>query len=253
MWKDRKKLFRKAAAIAEKTVAKIISDPKSGDSFDPLKGSISQVSWEKLGFPIPPAPQKKTGELTAQAAIPRKWVLAKSGPADPPMIQFRFPAPLDNYAGEVTSGKGELLFSENLKVDEAKGFIEVDTRNSITMGEPVLDEAIRGSMLLYTKKYPSTKFVIDSITSEGRQIAYGRLNPASVTGTFTLKGKSVPLTSTAEFEPIIDENGKPRLLIRGKFKIDLRVFKIEGADGPAPARHTLLFDVNFILKANDEI
>jgi hypothetical protein len=28
---------------------------------------------------------------------------------------------------------------------------------------------------------------------------------------------------------------------------------IEGADGPAPAKHTLLFDVNFKLRANDEI
>jgi hypothetical protein len=55
----------------------------------------------------------------------------------------------------------------------------------------------------------------------------------------------------AEFEPIIDDSGKPRLLIRATFNIDLRVFKIEGADGPAPARHTLIFDVNFILKADD--
>jgi len=51
-----------------------------------------------------------------------------------------------------------------------------------------------------------------------------------------------------EFEPVIGEDGKPRLLIRGAFKIDLRVFNIEGADGPAPARHILLLDLNFILK-----
>jgi hypothetical protein len=117
--------------------------------------------------------------MAVRATIPRKWALTKSGPEDPPMIQFRFPAPLDNYAGEVTSGKGEFVLPESLRVDGAKGFIEVDTRNSITMGEPILDETIRG-----------------------------------------------------------------------RFKIDLRVFKIEGTDGSAPARHTLLFDVNFILKAN---
>ena len=51
-----------------------------------------------------------------------------------------------------------------------------------------------------------------------------------------------------EIEPILGEDGKPRLLIHGTFKIDLRTFNIEGADGPAPARHTLLFDLNFILQ-----
>jgi hypothetical protein len=251
LWKDRKALFQKAAAAAEQTVANIISDPQSGDSFNPLQNSISQVSWQKLGFPIPPAPQTKAVNLTVQGPIPRKWILTKSGPADPPMIQFRFPAPLDHYTGEVTSGKGELLLPESLQMDGAKGFIEVDTRDSITMGEPVLDEVIGGSMFLYVKEYPTAKFVIDSINSEGQPISYARMTPAGVSGTFLLKGKRVPLRSMAEFEPIIDDSGKPRLLIRATFNIDLRVFKIEGADGPAPARHTLIFDVNFILKADD--
>ena len=70
------------------------------------------------------------------------------------MIQFRFPAPLDNYAGEVTAAKGEFALAEDLMVDGARGFIE----------------------------------------------------------------------------------------------IDLRTFNIEGADGPAPARHMLLLDLNFVLK-----
>jgi len=63
-----------------------------------------------------------------------------------------------------------------------------------------------------------------------------------------LKGKKIALNAKMEFEPVIGEDRKPRLLIRGAFKIDLRVFNIEGADGPAPARHMLLFDLNFILK-----
>ena len=164
------------------------------------------------------------------------------------MIQFRFPAPLDNYAGEVKSAKGEFSLSKNLKLDSAAGFIEIDTRTAITMGDPVLDEAIQGSMLLYTKNFPGAGFVVENITGDGLPLAYGRLSPAAVTGIFTLKGKKIPLSSRMEFEPVLGEDGKPRLLIRGAFKIDLRVFNIEGADGPAPARHILLFDLNFILK-----
>jgi polyisoprenoid-binding protein YceI len=247
-WKDRKNIFRKAGALAEQTVAKIISNPQSGDSFDPIKKNVSDISWQKLGFTLPQAPQKKAITTGAQLTLPHEWVLTPSGPADPPMIQFRFPAPLDNYAGEVTSGKGELIFPADLHPNGAKGFIEIDTGSSITMGDPVLDEAIRGSIMLNTKIYPTSKFIIESVAGENQPIVFGQLTAAQIQGRFTLKGKTVPLTSMAEIEPVIADNGKPHLLIRSTFKIDLRTFEIEGADGPAPARHTLLFDANFKLK-----
>jgi polyisoprenoid-binding protein YceI len=247
-WQDHHNLFQQAAAVMEDTVARIIQEPESGDSFDPVGKNTPQTNWESIGFPLPQAPKEKTATSSVSAAIPQNWILTKPGPDDPPMIQFRFPAPLDNYAGEVKSAKGEFSLSKNLKLDSAAGFIEIDTRTAITMGDPVLDEAIQGSMLLYTKNFPGAGFVVENITGDGLPLAYGRLSPAAVTGIFTLKGKKIPLSSRMEFEPVLGEDGKPRLLIRGAFKIDLRVFNIEGADGPAPARHILLFDLNFILK-----
>jgi polyisoprenoid-binding protein YceI len=247
-WNDRGRLFQEASALMEKEVTQIINNPESGDSFDPIKTDIPQKSWEQIGFPLPPTPAAKTAELTALTRIPTNWVLTKSGPDEPPMIQFRFPAPLDNYTGEVLAAKGELTLPQSLIVSGATGSIEIDTTSSITMGEPRLDEAIRGSIMLFTKKFPTAKFEVVSITSDDQPIAYGRLTPAFVTGTFTLKGKSVPLISKTEFEPVVSEDGNPRLIIGGAFNIDLRAFTIEGADGPAPARYTLLFDVNFILK-----
>jgi hypothetical protein len=249
-WVYRKKLFRKAAILMEEKVAEIISDPASGDSFDPVDTSVAEKNWDQIGYPLPPPPKSKVADVKPQTKIPQNWMLAKSEPDDPPMIQFRFPAPLDNYAGEVVSGKGNFYLPQNLIVDNAKGFIEIDTQHAITMGDPVLDDAIRGRMMLDSKKYPIAKFVVKSIGSDGRPIAYGRLTPARVEGTFILKGKNVPLISLTEIEPVIGEDGQPRLLMHGSFKIDLQLFNIEGADGPAPARHTLLFDVNFVLKAN---
>jgi polyisoprenoid-binding protein YceI len=247
-WQDYGNLFQQAAAVMEDTVARIIKDPESGDSFDPVGKSTPQTSWESIGFPLPQAPKEKTAGLNVSAEIPQNWILAKSGPDEPPMIQFRFPAPLDHYAGEVKSAKGEFSLSKNLKLDSAGGFIEIDTRTAITMGDPVLDEAIQSSFLLYTHNFPTAGFVVEKITGDGLPLAYGRLSPAAVTGIFTLKGKKIPLSAKTEFEPVIGEDGKPRLLIRGAFKIDLRVFNIEGADGPAPAKHMLLFDLNFVLK-----
>jgi polyisoprenoid-binding protein YceI len=247
-WKKRQILFRQASTAGENAVKQIIADPASGDSFNPVKKDTLQKNWGQIGFPLPPAPKVQTAEVAVSAVVPQKWALTDSGPNDPPMIQFRFPAPLDNYAGEVKSGRGEISLPQNRKVDGAKGFVEIDTRGNITMGDSRLDEAITGSMMLYTKKFPAARFDIEKISGDGKPIAYGRLSPAFVAGKFILKGKSIPLTSMTQIEPVMDEDGRPRLLVNGSFKIDLRTFDIEGADGPAPARHLLLFDLNLILK-----
>ena len=247
-WKNYQELFSQASAAGEDAVVRIAADPASGDSFDPVKKNIPTKTWEQIGFPLPPAPDVQTAGVAVSAVVPQKWVLTDSGPDDPPMIQFRFPAPLDNYAGEVKSGRGEFSLSQNRMVSGARGFIEIYTRGNITMGDPRLDEAITGSMMLYTKKFPAARFDIEKIAGDGQPIAYSRLSPAFVAGKFMLKGKSIPLTSVTEIEPILGEDGRPRLLVNGSFKIDLRTFNIEGADGPAPASHMLLFDLNFILK-----
>lgn len=246
-WKDRKKLFQQAAALLEAAVIKQIRSPKTGDAFDPVGNEVPTVSWDNLGFALPPAPTQKTAMTTVDAALSRDWVLVTPGPNDPPMIQFRFPAPLDNYAGEVKNARGEFILPPTLVLDGTTGFVEVDTRRAITMGEPLLDEAITGSALLGAKEFPTSTFVVEASSSDGQRISYGRLTPANVSGTFTLKGKSVPLSTVSEFEPVIGEDGKPRLLIRTSFSIDLRTFDIEGADGPAPAKYTVLFDINLQL------
>jgi hypothetical protein len=178
-------------------------------------------------------------------SYPKLFSLASAAGED---AVIQIPAPLDNYAGEVKSGRGGLSLSKNLMVESAEGFVEIDTRGTITMGDPLLDEAIQGSMILYSKKFPAARFDIEKISGDGQPIAYGRLSPAVVGGKFSLKGKSVPLTAITEIEPVMTEDGQPRLLVRGAFKIDLRTFDIEGADGPTPARHTLVLDLNFILK-----
>jgi hypothetical protein len=247
-WKDYRKLFSQASAAGEDAVVRIAADPASGDSFDPVKKTTPKKTWQQIGFTLPQAPKVKTAQMAVSAVVPQKWALTDSGPNDPPMIQFRFPAPLDNYAGEVKSGRGEFSLSKNRLVSGARGFVEIDTRGNITMGDPRLDEAITGSMMLYTKKFPVARFDIEKISGDGQPIAYGRLSPAFVAGKFMLKGKGIPLTSMTQIEPIMDADGRPRLLVNGLFKIDLRTFNIEGADGPAPARHTLVFDLNLILK-----
>ncbi len=247
-WKNRNQLFGKSAVVVEQAVEKIIKNHDSGDSFDPVAKHTPNRRWEDIGFPLPPEPEKKRTKLPSIAEIPQHWIFVKPGRRDPPMIQFRFPAPLDNYAGEVSEGTGEFSLLKKNRLEGASGSIEVDTRSTITMGNAVLDEAIQGSMLLNSTKFPTAVFTLEAIESDGQEISFGRLIPADVSGTFTLKGKNVKLTCPAEFELGIGEDETPSLMIRSAFKIDLRTFNIEGADGPEPAKFTLLFDVNFILK-----
>jgi len=244
-WENRKEMFQKAAGLLERVVLKCIKDAYKGDGFLPVGEDVKAVSWETLGFPLPQEP-KKEAVKSVDAKIPNRWVLKESEPGKIPMVQFRFPAPLDNYSGEATKGSGEFELPENLDPAGAKGFVVIDPR-SVTMGQKDLDKVIQGSLMLNTKEYPVSKFVIEKGSSENQTLQYGSLAPAVYQGTFLLKEKSVPLAATLEIEPVLSSQGEPLLIIRGGFEINLNDFMIDGPDGPAPANHTLLFDVNFTL------
>ena len=247
-WEQRREMFRQAAALMEKQIAAHIKQPNNGDAFAAVAADVPVLSWEQAGYPLPPAPPRQTFANAAAASLTSDWILAASDPDAPPMIQFRFAAPLDNYAGEVKTGRGTLRLAQALVLEGAEGHIEIDTQSAITMGDPVLDEAIQGSLLLGSRNHPQSRFTIESLSSDGRSIAFGQLSPARIAGTFQLKGKSMTLAAPAEFEPVIGADGRPRLIVRTAFGIDLRDFDIEGADGPEPARYTLLFDVNLQFK-----
>lgn len=242
VWKDRKRLFREAARILENAVADQVIETKSGDGFDPVKSSVAAVSWEAVGFPLPNAPKKPMESPAASGRIPREWRLVQPAPEDPPVIQFHFKAPLDHYRGEVTQYQGRFDLAEGRKLDGATGRITVDPR-SVTMGDGSLNSVLMGTIFLDVQRYPEAGFTIKDVRSDGKPLAYGRMSLASVDGTFSLKGKETPLSVTMEIEPVLGADSQPRLLARGMFQVDLGVFGIEGADGPAPANQTLVFDL----------
>ncbi|MBL0715946.1 MAG: hypothetical protein JJV98_19850, partial [Desulfosarcina sp.] len=113
-WKQRQRLFKKAAALMEAQVADHIKRPASGDAFDPLAADTPLQSWEQIGYPLPPAPPRQKQTATPSVRLTRHWILADSGPEAPPMVQFRFAAPLDNYAGEIKTARGALTLPPSL-------------------------------------------------------------------------------------------------------------------------------------------
>ena len=247
-WKDRNALFTRAAAIMENAVEDCIQDPEGGDGFDIIPQTIPIVNWQELGLPLPPAPKQEVPDIPVDTKIPQQWITTDPGLDDPPLIQFRFPAPLDNYTGEVTRAYGEIQLTEDPHLKGSTGFIEADPL-SVTMGESQLDQTIQGSLFLHSKKYPKARFVVGAVSTDGQAIGYGRLTPIKVNGVFVLKGREFPLTFHGEVEPVLGLNARPLLLVRSSFQVDLRDFEIEGADGPEPARYTLEFDVNLKMRA----
>ena len=242
-WSGRERLFRQAAEMLEAEVEKHASDPLGGDGFDPLPDSVTLLSWQEAGFTLPAArmaPQKRAAGL---GPVPSRWQLTVIDDG-PPAILFRFAEPLDQYRGEVFPTKGDLRWSSEKGLAAAQGAVSVDTASAVTMGEPMLDEAIKGALMLDVKRFPESRFDLTNLSSEDFQPAYGTLTLARIEGLFHLKGKTIPLTAPAEFELVVSPQGDPRLLVRTAFTIDLIQFDIEGADGPSPARHTVVFDIN---------
>ncbi len=245
-WRKRKHLFRKAAEIMEAAVDETINGIGEGDGFAPVPFTVSVVNWEDLGLVLPPAPSRDDSATVADIAIPTSWVL-DDAPSEAPMVQFRFPAPLSQYGGEFTGGTATFSWDPSLGIDSATGRFEIDPA-SVRTGESDLDSALRGGVFLDTKTYPRSSFQVDAVQGGGQDVVFGALLPVSAKGAFYLKGKEIALEPSMEIEAVIGDDGQPRLIIRGAFSINLDVFGIEGAEGPAPARHTVILDYNFTMR-----
>ena len=249
-WDERASLFREATRALERAIADQTVDSSSGDGFDPIAESVPVVTWDSLGLSLPESPPNTTRASSA-INLARRWIVTDSEPGDAPQIMFHFPPPADHFAGEIKRATGRLTLAADLSLTGAQGEFEADV-SSLTMGAPDLDDALQGATYLFTQRFPTSRFVIAGIESEGRPVRYGELTNATMRGEFTMKGVSIPLTVRAEFEPIVAAGGAPRLLLRAAFQIDIKDFSLVGPNGPVDVKDTLLFDVNLTLKPDTD-
>lgn len=244
-WNDRFELFEKAAVLMEKAVETAAGNPLNGDGFDPVSGATPVSDWKQLGYTLPEPPVKKTISSDADIVLPGSWSIPPRHPEGLAAVQFRFPAPLDNYLGEAQKLSGFVSFPKDNAIAGMTGVVFVDTL-SITMGESDLDTAIKGALFLDSATYPRASFQIKKVTNND-SLEFGRLAIATIEGVFQLKEEERSLSLPITLEPVIDDFGKPSLIITGSFSIDLRDFDIEGATGPEPEKYILLFDLNLAL------
>jgi polyisoprenoid-binding protein YceI len=245
-WSDYGAAFTAAARAMAEEVHRQIRESKLGDGFDPVPASAPAVTWESLGLALPPAAPASSRESVTTATLANRWVVEQ--PADPdaaPILQFKFPAPLDNYTGTARDVSGELVLGDGFALQGAKGSVRVAVA-SVTMGEPGLDDTVRKAVSL--NAFPDARFELGNAVGDTAPLVFGKMGQILAIGTFTMKGIQIPLEVRAEIEPVVADDGGARLAVTASFNIRLKKpFGIDGPDGPAPANDTLEFFLSFIM------
>lgn len=250
-WMSRAQLFAEAGTLIERELLAQLSNPKRGDGFDAVPESIAVKGWEALPFPLPVATSVHAA-VAVDLPLGRDWIVVSPATDRREDVIFTFAPPLEFYSGHAAETGGELHLPVESTAGgrrQGSGRIVVQTK-SVSMGYPPLDESIRGRSTLAVARFPEASFEIRTIEQEG-DLAFGAVTPVGLDGVFTMKGESIPLAVRAQLEPIVGDDGSANLLLSGRFELRLAdAFGIEGPDGPAPARDTLLFDFLFRLRGS---
>ncbi len=239
-WEEAGEVFARGAKIFADEIARQLAESERGDGFDVVPSGTPVVSWEAIGLPLPPKPEGASAEALADVQLAREWMIDEAAQDARPAVQFKFPAPLDAYAGEASSVSGTLTLGEGLSLMGIRGRFVADSA-SVTMGEPDLDQAIHATML-EVEVYPEAFFEIDSVETEFEQPAFGVVAAAVLHGRFTMKDQTIPLSVPVSIEAFLGDDGEPRLSIDGRWQVRLLdPFGIDGPPGDAPANDTLIY------------
>jgi len=240
-------VFEEAAKQLRAEINRQLKNPEKGDGFAPIASDTPVVTYEALGLPLPPKPERGGADVT-DATLSQEWTVDVDALNRGPMIQFRFPEPIVGYSGEATSLQGSVTLSPDLALPSATGTFTVPV-DSVTMGERDLDAHIH-SGILNAEAHPESTFKLERIETDTSTLAFGQVIPAVLKGTFTLKGIAIPLSVATSIEAYVAEDGKPRLSIQGTWGVKLNdPFNIrDQPPGPQDAATQLKFTCNILLK-----
>ncbi len=245
-WDERAALYAEVGRVLERVLVGTAASPDGGDGFEPLPADLPAPAWDALGLALPPAPERPAPGFAA-ADLPSAWRLRAARPDDPPRLAFHFLSPLDGMRGEVGQVEGELVLGPDRAFAGAAGWVEAAVA-TVSMGDPALDEWIQGERRLNGPGFPRARFELERLALDADALAFGRLTTGVATGTFTLKGLSVPLTMRLQLEAVVDDAGGPLLVAQGAFELPIKdPYGMEGPGGPERANTTLAFDVEFPL------
>ncbi|MEQ8821344.1 MAG: hypothetical protein RLY93_13970 [Sumerlaeia bacterium] len=240
-------------ALAGKLVVeldRIIAESELGDGFVALPGGLAAPGWEALGLALPENSADSMASFPAGGAVKaRKWTSAGDSANGVPPIQFRFPPPLDNYAGVLPEVKAELRLTRDRGLGGASGWVEAEAKR-VTLGEPGLDDTVHSEALM-VGDYPKARFDLDRLEPETDEpLKLGEAARAVGSGQLTMAGQSALLSGIrAEILPVLTQAGEERLEVTASFQVRLlEPYGIYGPDGPDPANDTLEFLVTLTME-----
>lgn len=237
-WKQRTTLFAEAGRLLEAEIKRQQTSSTIGDAFQAIADDIPVKDWESLGLNLPDKAQNFQKEISKDWSGTGKWKVTTPENTKDPIIIFSFPAPLDNYAGEVKKLSGNM----HINKDGIKGKFEVDVKD-ITMGDAAFDDAVQNKMLKKSD-YPKATYTFDQI-KDLKEIDENSITFTAI-GTFTMKGISMPLEVPAIIRPFFNEKENISFQVNIRFRIPLwDTFQIAGPDGPTDASNFLQFYMKF--------
>ena len=240
-------VFRDAGRMLEDEVAQLVVGSRLGDAFDPVGDKVPKITWEALGLALPKAAAEADGVAVHRAALGTRWTVEDATPDDPPRLGFRFAPPLDSYNGEVRVVSGSVTLGKGGTLAGATATLTATTA-SVTMGNKTLDSEVKDKMLKVVE-FPSARFTLDPLPQTTAPLKFGAPVPFTGTGRFEMLGAAIPLSVNAQVEPVIAEDGTPRLEVHATFRLRIAdPFGLKGPDGPAPANDTMLFDARLRLR-----
>ena len=242
-WGERERLFREAGKMLEQAIQSQLSNTDRGDGFQPVVSETSLVTWADLGLALPKGNELKVTQSHKDLSwSTTTFNMAPSMPLSPPQVSFAFPAPLDQYSGQLKQVSGHLSTSTPGVFNGAKGKIVVQCR-SVDMGEEDLNEALLDQGFLDVEKFPESYFDFVIKCDDDQPLSFEEQTFANAKGTFFMKGVSVELSLPVTLETVADDSRRVGVMMKTSFVINLNDFKVESADGPSPQNHTLHFDV----------
>ncbi len=149
-------------------------------------------------------------------------------------VQFKLDAPLESITGTATGISGTVSF-DPAQPATTKGRIVLDAA-SLTVGNPLMGEHLRGEQWLDVAKHPAIVFEAQSLAnvrSQGAQIT------ADVRGTLTVKGVAKEITVPVTLTHLPDKLGArvgdakvkgDLLVLRTTFQINRNDFGIKAGE-----------------------
>lgn len=241
------KVVEEAGAALQIEIAKQLASTTKGDGLVPVPSKTPHLTWENLGLTLPKAPEGSKANANANVPLGTQWEYA--GPVEPgsPVINFSFLAPVDNYGGEIKTLFGALQFSAGPSIENTVGKFGIET-NSLTMGDAGLDHHVQEMIAI--AEHPKAYFTFEKIVSlEQPKLAFGAITQLVVQGELDFMGVKAPIDVTTQMEPGLDDQGAPRIAVTASFSIRLKEkYNLDGPDGPLPAKDSMQFFLNFLLK-----